>query len=212
MNRSTLISAVLFGALLWSPGQAAAQCVGLPRLVLSDTTCTVGSACQLTVQLQSEGAGVVSATGTLGLPPELTLSTISSGGCAAGNSVFLNSPSFQVIDFTFPFDPFCDGAVVILESQCSLAGTYNVGLTGVSMGDAGGFPVTGACGVAGTITCEDPDPCLTLNCDDGDVCTDDSCDPGIGCVNVNNTASCDDGNACTTSDTCSGGLCVGGAP
>ena len=50
-----------------------------------------------------------------------------------------------------------------------------------------------------------------LNCDDGSVCTDDSCDPATGCVNSNNTASCDDGNACTTSDTCSGGICVGGA-
>ncbi|MDP3939278.1 MAG: hypothetical protein Q8R92_14235, partial [Deltaproteobacteria bacterium] len=32
------------------------------------------------------------------------------------------------------------------------------------------------------------------------------------CVNTNNTASCNDSNACTTSDTCSGGACVGGSP
>ncbi len=43
-------------------------------------------------------------------------------------------------------------------------------------------------------------------------CTDDTCAPATGCVYTNNTASCDDGNACTTSDTCSGGTCVGGPP
>ncbi len=48
------------------------------------------------------------------------------------------------------------------------------------------------------------------NCDDSNPCTDDSCNPATGCVHTNNTAPCNDGNACTTSDTCSGGLCVGG--
>lgn len=48
------------------------------------------------------------------------------------------------------------------------------------------------------------------NCDDANVCTNDSCNPATGCVNTNNTSPCDDGDACTTSDTCSGGTCVGG--
>ncbi|MFQ5461272.1 MAG: hypothetical protein ACE5E5_01460, partial [Phycisphaerae bacterium] len=38
------------------------------------------------------------------------------------------------------------------------------------------------------------------------------CDPATGCVNTNNAAPCDDANACTTGDTCSLGICVGGAP
>ena len=51
----------------------------------------------------------------------------------------------------------------------------------------------------------------SLVCNDSNVCTNDSCNPVTGCVYTNNTASCSDGNACTTSDTCSGGACVGGA-
>ena len=48
--------------------------------------------------------------------------------------------------------------------------------------------------------------------DDGNVCTNDQCDGTLDtCQHPNNTAPCDDGNACTTSDTCSGGTCVGGA-
>ncbi|MBZ5641119.1 MAG: DNRLRE domain-containing protein, partial [Acidobacteriia bacterium] len=46
-------------------------------------------------------------------------------------------------------------------------------------------------------------------CDDGDVCTDDTCSPALGCQHGSNTAACNDGNACTTTDTCSGGTCVG---
>ncbi len=50
------------------------------------------------------------------------------------------------------------------------------------------------------------------NCDDGNVCTDDSCNATTGCVHANNALPCSDGNSCTTSDVCSGGHCVGGAP
>jgi len=50
-------------------------------------------------------------------------------------------------------------------------------------------------------------------CSDGNICTDDVCEPNrIGCTNPNNAASCDDSDACTTADTCSGGVCVSGAP
>jgi len=48
-------------------------------------------------------------------------------------------------------------------------------------------------------------------CNDQNSCTDDTCDAATGCVFTPNTLTCDDGNACTTSDTCAGGLCVGGA-
>lgn len=76
-----------------------------------------------------------------------------------------------------------------------------------------------------------------LDCNDGNFCTDDFCDPVAGCKNLptttycedNNpctrdvcnpitgcsyefiTARCDDGDLCTGNDTCSGGVCVGGA-
>lgn len=48
-----------------------------------------------------------------------------------------------------------------------------------------------------------------LSCDDGNVCTDDACSPTSGCSNESNFAPCDDENTCTTSDSCSGGSCVG---
>ncbi len=50
-----------------------------------------------------------------------------------------------------------------------------------------------------------------LVCEDNNVCTTDSCDPATGCVNADNSEPCNDSNACTTSDTCAGGICVGGA-
>jgi hypothetical protein len=64
----------------------------------------------------------------------------------------------------------------------------------------------------GTETCS-ANTCVAgspLVCNDGNVCTDDTCIPATGCSFPNNTAPCNDGNACTTSDTCSGGICVGG--
>ncbi|MFQ5463843.1 MAG: hypothetical protein ACE5E5_14605, partial [Phycisphaerae bacterium] len=87
-------------------------------------------------------------------------------------------------------------------------------------------PATGCVNTNNVAACDDGSACTTNdtcsagvcvggappNCDDGNVCTDDSCDPATGCVNTNNTATCDDGSACTTNDTCSAGICVGGAP
>src|SRR5262249_43516219 len=72
--------------------------------------------------------------------------------------------------------------------------------------------------------CVDPNPCTddrcvaglcantTTACDDHNPCTDDICDPNMGCLHANNNLTCSDGNACTTTDVCSGGVCVGGAP
>jgi len=55
-------------------------------------------------------------------------------------------------------------------------------------------------------------PCTGVDCNDNNVCTTDSCNPDTGaCIHTNNSLSCDDGSACTTADTCSGGVCVGGA-
>jgi hypothetical protein len=48
-------------------------------------------------------------------------------------------------------------------------------------------------------------------CDDGNPCTSDVCDATSHCVHQNIAGSCSDGNACTTNDSCTGGVCVGGA-
>ncbi len=72
--------------------------------------------------------------------------------------------------------------------------------------------------------CDDEDACTddTCNpqdgtcshsdttCEDNNGCTDNSCNPATGCVFTNNSNTCIDENHCTTSDTCSGGICVGG--
>jgi len=79
--------------------------------------------------------------------------------------------------------------------------------------------------VAEGTPCEDGDACTTedtcsggvcvggppVDCDDGNPCTDDGCNPSTGCYHNNNTSPCDDGDVCTDSDTCSGGVCVGGS-
>jgi cysteine-rich repeat protein len=64
-------------------------------------------------------------------------------------------------------------------------------------------------------TCNGTGSCVLgapLVCNDGNLCTNDSCNSATGCVFANNTAACDDGSACTTTDTCGGGVCVGGPP
>ncbi len=90
--------------------------------------------------------------------------------------------------------------------------------------DDGCNPNTGCTHANNNNSCDDSSACTTddtcsggacvggppPNCNDNNVCTDDSCDSQTGCTHTNNAASCDDGNACTTTDTCSGGTCVGG--
>jgi hypothetical protein len=51
----------------------------------------------------------------------------------------------------------------------------------------------------------------TLDCDDGNPCTADLCDAATGCHHDPTNVACSDGNACTTGDMCQGGACVGGA-
>jgi hypothetical protein len=83
--------------------------------------------------------------------------------------------------------------------------TYLIRATGWQW-SAGQFTLTltgPACGVACT---------ADTQCDDGNPCTDDICDQTGSCTNTNNSAVCDDGDSCTVNDTCSGGICVSGAP
>jgi len=117
-----------------------------------------------------------------------TADTCSAGSCAGGA----------------PAD--CDDDNICTDDSCDLVG--------------------GCFSVAVSRACDDGNACTTGDscsagacvgglppvCDDGNLCTDDSCEPASGCSFANNGASCDDGDACTTDDTCSGGVCVGGAP
>lgn len=70
-----------------------------------------------------------------------------------------------------------------------------------------------ACTVADMCNGGSCSPGSTLDCDDGNVCTADSCSPSNGlCLHAPTPGDCDDNNPCTTTDTCSGGKCVGSAP
>lgn len=87
-------------------------------------------------------------------------------------------------------------------------------------------PMVGCVYTNNSVPCNDGNACTTSdtcaggscvggsapNCDDGNVCTNDECHPNLGCVWIDNTDPCSDGSECTTNDTCSGGVCHGGAP
>ncbi len=76
---------------------------------------------------------------------------------------------------------------------------------------------------AGSVTCDDSNPC-TMNdacvggecrgeayeCEDGNPCTDNVCGGDGSCEYVNNTGPCTDNDACTVEDTCDAGACVPG--
>lgn len=49
----------------------------------------------------------------------------------------------------------------------------------------------------------------TLACDDGNPCTDDLCDDKSGCQFAPNAVACDDQDQCTTADICADGQCSG---
>jgi hypothetical protein len=125
--------------------------------------------------------------------------------------------------------PCNDGSVCTTNDACS--GGACVGGAALNCDDGNVCttdtcdPATGCVHANNNAPCNDGNACTTNdtcsggacaggpapNCDDGNVCTDDACAPATGCTHANNTASCNDGNACTTNDTCSAGLCIGGA-
>jgi len=126
----------------------------------------------------------------------------------------------------------CDDGVACTDGDVCAGGLCG-GVANDTLCDDGNPCTTGSCdSVTGcsfadnTDSCSDGNACTTgdscsagacvggpaPDCDDSNLCTDDSCDPASGCATANNGVACDDGDACTTDDTCSGGVCVGGAP
>lgn len=108
-------------------------------------------------------------------------------------------------DGNLDFGEACDDANLLDGDCCSSSCQFEA--TGSSCDDVDACTNGDQCDGAGQCIAGPP-----LDCNDANVCTDDSCDPGLGCVNVDNLAPCDDADACTTADTCSLGVCVGGAP
>ena len=102
-------------------------------------------------------------------------------------------------------DEACDDGNVSAGDCCSATCGFEAG--GGACHAPGNVCALGSCNTTGTCVAGAP-----LVCNDGNGCTNDACNPVTGCVFTNNNAACDDGNACTTSDTCSGGACLGGPP
>jgi hypothetical protein len=79
---------------------------------------------------------------------------------------------------------------------------------------AGGLCVGSTDPCSGLVCDEAGDRCVEClaasDCNDGNPCTDDVCTNNV-CSNPPNTLPCEDGLFCTAGDTCSNGVCVGGA-
>ncbi|HKQ63206.1 MAG TPA: post-COAP-1 domain-containing protein [Candidatus Polarisedimenticolaceae bacterium] len=160
------------------------------------------------------------------------------GACGANTSGCAQASTSY--DMSCKGAPLLDGQLDmwLVRGACGICAPWDGGGNQVGSRDSGGAtPVPAAicpscqgCGPdgapCGTSTeCEVQDTCLGGVChdngfkpagtsctDDGNVCTDDLCDGNGSCAQVNNTVSCDDGNDCTAGDTCTNGVCVGGAP
>ncbi len=131
-------------------------------------------------------------------------------------------------------DPCDDGLACTENTTCDAAGAC-VGGTPLACSDGNDCTIDSCSEAVGGCTypavpdgsaCDDGDFCtvgemctagtcgggVPNSCNDGNPCTDDSCSGGA-CVNdpIADGNSCDDGAWCTEGETCTGGLCGGGA-
>jgi hypothetical protein len=145
------------------------------------------------------------------------------------NSRISPSPSADLVDYALGSFVTCNDSNACTVDSCDPA--VGCVATPISCDDFNPCtddscdPAVGCAHTNNTAACDDGNSCTigdtcnagaclpggTTGCDDGNPCTDDSCDPSGGCVHTNRTGSCEDGNACTIGDTCSDGVCVGGA-
>ena len=116
-------------------------------------------------------------------------------------------------------DELCDGADNCAAGTTLVCDDANVCTDNICIHGAGCTFPNNAAGCDDGDACTTEDTCDTgacvggppLACDDDNPCTDDSCSPSTGCDASDNSDPCDDENACTTDDTCSAGVCTGGA-
>ena len=98
----------------------------------------------------------------------------------------------------------CSDSDVCTDDSCNDETNACVNTNNTSPCDDNLFCTTGDTCSDGT--CSGP----ATDCGDANVCTDDSCNETTdACVNAANVEPCDDGLFCTTSDTCTGGSCLG---
>ena len=162
MFRSTILASALCALSLLAPAQVWSQCSSGPRLVAPTPTCTIATPCEISVSLDTGGESVASAAATIASGAGLECaSTCSAGASAPNGSCSINADicRFNVADLSEPFTAFADGEVGRVTASCSVAGTHELSLSQVSLGDTDGFPI-GACGAPGSIECVQPFLCF----------------------------------------------------
>lgn len=198
-------------------------CVGGPALncndnnVCTNDSCNPASGCVNTNNSNSCSDGSVCTVGD----------TCAGGVCVGGAPLVCNDNNICTNDSCHPVNGcIFNGTGVTVPCDDGSACTENDVCQGTPSGVCAGTPIPDCTECSTHPDCDDgnlcngSDTCVDgvcvqgppLNCNDGNVCTDDSCVPASGCVNTHNSAPCNDDDACTTNDTCSGGVCVGGAP
>jgi len=211
---AALVLASGLGLIAPTEGSAQSLCLTGPRLVVEPTTCVQGSTCRVRLLLEAAGNEIPSLSGSFVVPPELVLGQTAVGSCASNGAAFGAGANFVVSDLSPPFEPFCDGPVLLADLACASVGQFDLALADVSLGTSTGQPLAGACGAAGTVTCSAPSICGDGTLGDGEQCDDGNTLDGDCCSSTCQlvVGSCDDGNACTTGDTCAGGSCQAGTP
>jgi MYXO-CTERM domain-containing protein len=114
--------------------------------------------------------------------------TCDAGSCKAGTAPVCN-------DGNPCTDDECDPAVGCIQPPTD---------EGTACNDAKACTQNDECDGAGTCA-------GTVSCDDGEPCTDDGCDSNGQCANtpVEDDTDCDDGSSCTEDDVCTDGECAG---
>ncbi len=230
-TRTTLYALALASlfATVSPAADASAQCVPPNLNVASGAVCMLGENCDISINLDTAGGDFAAATATMSSNGAIACKTPCSPGAAAAGLCNINpvNCAWNVTDFSFT--PFGDGEVAVVTIQCGQVGTFDLDLSGVSLGDTGGLPQA-SCGNSASFDCVECTDSLDCgagevcdgdgvcveclgdgDCADGNACTVDTCIAG-SCSNDSAAADgqgCDDGLFCTATDTCSAGSCVG---
>ena len=166
-------------------------------------TCAPGKGCQAGVALKCDDGDPCN--GAENCDPE--------NGCVAGESLVCDDQNV------------CNGTETCAQGKGCQPGTPLICKDDDDVcTDSVCAPESGCITLLNKAPCDDEDVCTTgdhcelgicisagsLNCNDNNPCTNDSCDPVNGCVFLPGNDVCDDGNACTIGDHCHQGFCTAG--
>lgn len=176
-----LVSVLLAGGWNAAGNIAWAQCTA-PNLTVAPAVCAAGHDCDVPISLSTNGEDFVGVSATLTSTGGLTCGdTCLPGASTMGGGCFINSATcgWNVSDFTLT--PFADGEVAVITIQCEEAGTFDLSLTGATLGQPNGFGQE-SCGISAQLECND---CLVdEHCVSDNPCAVGICDPDAGCLTV----------------------------